>query len=111
MRKILLLVASTLLLGGSRQPEPQPDWIVGRWLDCSREGQEVSETWAGGAGLWVGVGITRRAGEPATQFEWMRIGPGGQGGLSFFASPQGAAQTEFRETARHGQNIEFSNPN
>jgi hypothetical protein len=102
------VVLAAIALGGSEGAEAPPDWINGHWLDCSN-GREVSETWSGGGGLWVGSGITRRAGA-APSFEWMRIGPGSQGGLSFFASPQGAAQTEFPLAERHGANLVFSNP-
>jgi hypothetical protein len=84
------------------------EWMIGHWLECT-EGREVSETWSGNDQLIVGVGITRRPGV-APSFEWMRIGPGSQGGRSFFASPQGGAVTEFPLQAAQGANLVFSIP-
>lgn len=101
-------VALAALASGGSAAEPSADWIVGHWLSCDG-GREVSESWAGGGGLWAGVGITRRLGAE-TRFEWMRIGPGAGGRLSFFASPQGTAVTEFPLKESGPTSFVFENP-
>ena len=106
--KAAAVAAASLALGGSAADSPSADWIVGHWLSCEG-GREVSESWAGGGGLWAGVGITRRAGVE-TRFEWMRIGPAAGGRLSFFASPQGAAVTEFPLKQSGPASLVFENP-
>lgn len=108
MRHMPPVLAAAVLLGASQEPAGPIDWMVGHWLSCSG-GREVSETWTGSGRLLVGSGITLRPGaEPS--FEWMRIGPGSQGSLSFYASPNGAPVTEFALMSQGDTSLVFSNP-
>lgn len=75
-------------------PAPDLSWLAGYWLDCSG-GREASETWSDPrAGLIVGHSVTVRNGRSG--FESARIAPLTDGGLAYFAQPEGAPATPFR---------------
>jgi hypothetical protein len=85
----MLMTGALALLGA--QDQPDLSWMAGYWLDCSRG--EVSETWSDPrGGLMVGHNLTTRAGR--TGFEVSRIAPH-DGGLAYFAQPEGAPATAF----------------
>ncbi|MBD3834599.1 DUF6265 family protein [Brevundimonas bullata] len=91
-------------------PATAPDlsWLAGYWLDCSG-GREASETWSDPRlGLVVGHTVTVRNGRSG--FESAHIGPAPDGGLAYFARPDGAAATPFRLIESGPQRAVFANP-
>jgi len=89
-------------------PAPDLSWLAGYWLDCSG-GREASETWSDPrAGLIVGHSVTVRNGRSG--FESARIAPLTDGGLAYFAQPEGAPATPFRLVDSGPQRAVFANP-
>ena len=89
-----LLAAALLQTAAPATPAPDLSWLAGYWLDCSG-GREASETWSDPrAGLIVGHSVTVRNGRSG--FESARIAPLKDGGLAYFAQPDGAPATPFR---------------
>lgn len=89
-------------------PAPDLSWLAGYWLDCSG-GREASETWSDlRAGLIVGHSVTVRNGRSG--FESARIAPLNDGGLAYFAQPDGAPATPFRLIDSGPQRAVFANP-
>ncbi|WP_292058448.1 MULTISPECIES: DUF6265 family protein [unclassified Brevundimonas] len=89
-------------------PAPDLSWLAGYWLDCSG-GREASETWSDPrAGLIVGHSVTVRNGRSG--FESARIAPLKDGGLAYFAQPDGAPATPFRLIDSGPQRAVFANP-
>ena len=106
----LLTALSAAVLLQATPPAPAPDlsWLAGYWLDCSR-GREASETWSDPrAGLMVGHTVTVRNGRSG--FESARIAPMKDGGLAYFAQPDGAPATPFRLIDSGPQRAVFANP-
>jgi hypothetical protein len=89
-------------------PAPDLSWLAGYWLDCSG-GREASETWSDPrAGLIVGHSVTVLNGRSG--FESARIAPLKDGGLAYFAQPDGAPATPFRLIDSGPQRAVFANP-
>ena len=87
---------------------PDLSWLAGYWLDCSG-GREASETWSDPRlGLVVGYAVTVRDGRSG--FESAHIGPASDGGLAYFARPEGAPATPFRLIESGPQRVVFANP-
>ncbi|MFS0711405.1 DUF6265 family protein [Brevundimonas phoenicis] len=100
------LLAAALLQTAA--PAPDLSWLAGYWLDCS-DGREASETWSDPrAGLIVGHSLTVRNGRSG--FESARIAPLKDGGLAYFAQPDGAPATPFRLIDSGPQRAVFANP-
>ena len=100
------LLAAALLQTAA--PAPDLSWLAGYWLDCS-DGREASETWSDPrAGLIVGHSVTVRKGRSG--FESARIAPLKDGGLAYFAQPDGAPATPFRLIDSGPQRAVFANP-
>ncbi|MBK1968580.1 MULTISPECIES: DUF6265 family protein [Brevundimonas] len=100
------LLAAALLQTAA--PAPDLSWLAGYWLDCS-DGREASETWSDPrAGLIVGHSVTVRNGRSG--FESARIAPLKDGGLAYFAQPDGAPATPFRLIDSGPQRAVFANP-
>ena len=102
----------TALLSAVLMPAPTsaPDlsWLAGYWLDCSG-GHEASETWSDPRlGLIVGHAVTVRNGRSG--FESAHIGPSPDGGLAYFAQPEGAPATPFSLIESGPQRVVFANP-
>lgn len=101
-----MALAATLI----QTPPAPPDlsWMAGYWLDCSG-GREASETWSDPrAGLIVGSAVTVRNGRAG--FEASVIGPTPDGGLAYYAQPDGAPPTPFVLEEQTGQSAVFFNP-
>jgi hypothetical protein len=103
-----LLAAALLQAATPASPAPDLSWLAGYWLDCSG-GREASETWSDPrAGLIVGHSVTVRNGRSG--FESARIAPMKDGGLAYFAQPDGAPATPFRLIDSGPQRAVFANP-
>ncbi|RSB42822.1 MULTISPECIES: DUF6265 family protein [Brevundimonas] len=103
-----LLAAALLQAAAPASPAPDLSWLAGYWLDCSG-GREASETWSDPrAGLIVGHSVTVRNGRSG--FESARIAPMKDGGLAYFAQPDGAPATPFRLIDSGPQRAVFANP-
>lgn len=103
-----LLAAALLQTAAPASPAPDLSWLAGYWLDCSG-GREASETWSDPrAGLIVGHSVTVRNGRSG--FESARIAPMKDGGLAYFAQPDGAPATPFRLVDSGPQRAVFANP-
>lgn len=114
-----LLVASALAITAStghgyadQKDRPAPsiarlDWLAGDWVEA-RKDSTVRERWTGPyGGMLLGIGVTERAnGKHA--FEFMRIADTATG-LSFFASPNAAAPTEFKAIEATAAKVVFEN--
>ena len=106
MPLLTALVAAGLMQAAPAQPDLS--WMAGYWLDCSG-GREASETWSDPrAGLLVGHTVTVRNGRSG--FESARIAPLTDGGLAYFAQPEGAPATPFRLVDSGPQRAVFANP-
>lgn len=106
MSLLTTLMAAVLM----QTPTPAPDlsWLAGYWLDCSG-GREASETWTDPRlGLVVGHAVTVRDGRSG--FESAHIGPAVDGGLAYFARPEGASAVPFRLIESGPQRVVFANP-
>src|SRR5690606_29764841 len=100
------LLAAALLQTAA--PAPDLSWLAGYWLDCSG-GREASETRSDPrAGLIVGHSVTVRNGRSG--FESARIAPMKDGGLAYFAQPDGAPATSFRLIDSGPQRAVFATP-
>ena len=103
-----LLAAALCQAAAPATPAPDLSWLAGYWLDCSG-GREASETWSDPrAGLIVGHSVTVRNGRSG--FESARIAPLKDGGLAYFAQPDGAPATPFRLIDSGPQRAVFANP-
>lgn len=92
----------------SASPNAAPDWLSGYWLSC-HGGVETAENWFGaGAGVLLGTNLTRAN---RTSYEFLRIAPNAQGGLSYYSMPNGRSPpTEFAMVTHEGQRAVFENP-
>ena len=109
---LLTALMTAALLQSTPTPAPDLSWLAGYWLDCSG-GREASETWSDPRlGLVVGSAVTVRNGRSG--FESAHIGPmpdaGPEGGLAYFAQPEGAPATAFRLIESGPQRAVFANP-
>lgn len=103
-----LLAAALLQTAAPATPAPDLSWLAGYWLDCSG-GREASETWSDPrAGLIVGHSVTVRNGRSG--FESARIATLKDGGVAYFAQPDGAPATPFRLIDSGPQRAVFANP-
>lgn len=114
MSLLTALMSAALMQTPSPASGPAPDlsWLAGYWLDCSG-GREASETWSDPRlGLVVGYAVTVRNGRSG--FESAHIGPmsdaGPEGGLAYFARPEGASAVPFRLIESGPQRVVFANP-
>ena len=114
MSLLTALMSAALMQTPSPASGPAPDlsWLAGYWLDCSG-GREASETWSDPRlGLVVGYAVTVRDGRSG--FESAHIGPmsdaGPEGGVAYFARPEGAPETPFRLIESGPQRAVFANP-
>ena len=93
--------------GGGKVSIADLDWLVGNWIDDAR-GAVVRERWAGPYGeMMLGVGVTLRP-NGKSSFEFFRIAKTATG-VSYFASPNAAAPTEFKATELTSSKVVFEN--
>lgn len=105
---MLLTTLMAAVLMQTPTPDPDLSWLAGYWLDCSG-GREASETWTDPRlGLIVGHAVTVRDGRSG--FESAHIGAAPEGGLAYFARPEGAAAVPFRLVESGPQRVAFANP-
>lgn len=112
MLTIKTLMAAAVLAGGQAAPPAATvddlAWIAGYWLDCTG-GREASEVWSDPrAGLIVGVAVTVRGGRSGFEASQIRAAP--DGGVAYFAQPDGAAPTLFTLVETGPGRAVFSNP-
>lgn len=82
-------------------------WLAGNWIQQDT-GETVRERWAGPYGnVLLGVGVTTK-GDTARSYEFFRIARSG-GGISYFASPNAAAPTEFKAIELCSTRVVFEN--
>ena len=87
----------------------QLGWISGDWVALEKDGRWTEEIWsAPRAGMMIGTSRTGRGGETRS-FEYMRIATEKDGGLNFFASPNGAAPVTFKLTSWGERSVTFEN--
>lgn len=103
-----MLAAVAVAAGLAVSPEAADlAWLSGYWLEC-RPGRETSETWSDvRGGQLVGVGLTVQG--ERVQWEFVRIGPAGEG-VAFFAQPSGQAAAEFPAVEVGERRVVFANP-
>ena len=83
------------------------DWMTGTWVNETARGK-VAETWLGpGNGLMVAANLSTFA-NGRKSFEFLRIAQT-PAGLSYFASPDGRAPTEFTLKEAGERRIVFEN--
>jgi hypothetical protein len=82
-------------------------WLTGNWVENGKS-RTVRERWAGPyGGVLLGIGVTTQA-ETAKSYEFFRIAKT-PAGLSYFASPNGAAPTEFKAIEICSGKVVFEN--
>lgn len=82
-------------------------WLAGNWVENGKS-RTVRERWAGPyGGVLLGIGVTTQA-DTAKSYEFFRIAKT-PSGLSYFASPNGAAPTEFKAVEICGNKVVFEN--
>jgi len=82
-------------------------WLAGNWIETKND-ETVRERWAGPyGGVLLGVGVTTK-GEAAKSFEFFRIAKTATG-VSYFASPNAAAPTEFKAIEVCSDKVVFEN--
>ncbi len=104
MLKMLFLALCLVAPAAASDPKPvrAPEWLTGYWLSCDR-GEQTVEVWIGdGSGALVGVN------QSAGFFEYLRIGPVGDG-IAYVASPGGASPTAFTLISRGDFSVGFEN--
>lgn len=84
-------------------------FMVGSWRQSDGT-VEVEEHWLPAKGdIMLGLGRTVRGKGKETAFEFLRVAPS-KAGLSYFASPQGRAATEFPLVELAKEKVVFENP-
>jgi hypothetical protein len=82
-------------------------WLAGNWVE-SGTSRTVRERWAGPyGGVLLGIGVTTQ-GDTTRSYEFFRITKT-PAGLSYFASPNGAAPTEFKAVEICAGKVVFEN--
>lgn len=110
-RALLLLAMAGALVAATpvTRDAASLDWLAGHWVD-ERAGRWAEESWLPArGGLLLGLNRSGRGALPA-MFEFMRIGPGVAGRLTFFGSPGGAPPVAFELTEATDQSAVFENP-
>lgn len=106
-----LAIALAAALQGAPTPDVRADdlsWMAGSWLDCTG-GREAYEVWSDPrAGLIVGHAVTVRGDRAG--FEASHIRADGEGRLTYYAQPDGAAPTPFVLIEAAPGRAVFSNP-
>lgn len=106
-------VLAAAMLAGAQTAAPAASvedlsWLAGYWLDCTG-GREASEVWSDPrAGLIAGLAVTVRGGRSGFEASQIRAAP--DGGLAYFAQPDGAAPTVFALVESGPGRAVFSNP-
>lgn len=84
------------------------DWMAGQWTGTER-GVVSEEHWTGTAGGGL-VGMHKDVqGDRMVSFEFLRIGSGPDGRVTYFSSPNGAPQTLFGAKEVGGARVVFEN--
>lgn len=84
-------------------------WMSGAWVSESK-GEWVEEHWTSPrGGTLMGTNRTGKD-EKVTGYEFMRIAPGADGTISFWASPSGQAPVAFRLVSSGPGEAAFENP-
>jgi hypothetical protein len=107
------IVAAFVLAGGLMGPQPSVedlDWLVGDRVQRSAA-QEVREVWIGpGAGVLLGMSLTRRLDGGKGEYEHMRIDTLPDGRLAFIAMPSGQAEAVFPLKSYENRRAVFEDP-
>lgn len=112
MRSLIALLAAPLILSAPQANAAPPDlgWMAGEWIGCDGD-EVVEEHWMGPAGgVLVGANLTRSKDGKRRSFEFLRVAPNADGGLSYLAHPGGRAPTEFRSVSLEPGKAVFENP-
>lgn len=88
---------------------PDLSWLQGNWVQRMADGS-VEERWVGPVGqTLVAVNLTSHGGR--ARFEYLRIAPGNDGILTYFAQPGGnAPAVEFKLAEAGRERLTFENP-
>jgi Domain of unknown function (DUF6265) len=113
MKSIALLIGLALMAtpapAAERPAVPDLGWMSGEWVQESATGW-TRESWARPrAGVMLGTSLSGR-GDEALEHEFMRIAPGPDGILTYFASPGGASPVPFRLVSASNRQAAFENP-
>ena len=85
------------------------DWMSGAWVS-EAEGRWTEEHWTSPrGGLMLGVNRSGKA-DKAGAFEFLRISPGKEGGVSYYAAPGGQPPVEFKLVSASASEVLFENP-
>jgi Domain of unknown function (DUF6265) len=110
--RIILASLAAVALHAAPVPAQSIDalhWLAGDWVEEAPD-RVTEEMWmAPRAGVMLGMSRTLKD-ERLRVFEFVRIGPGSAGGISFFAQPGGTAPTEFPLLRMEAQLVTFANP-
>ena len=106
MTRLLLLLLIALPLGA--QNVESLGWMTGHWRSESK-GKVAEEIWSSAEGGML-VGMHRDVKGELASFEFMRIAPGPEGGLVYFAQPSGSPPTLFALTESGAERVVFTNP-
>ena len=111
MRALLAVPLGLLLMAQSPAPARIGDlaWMAGRWEGASGE-RWLEESWSTPrAGMMIGF-ARHGVGDALREFEFVRLQPGEDGVLTYFAQPQGRPAVPFRLERLEGTEAVFENP-
>lgn len=113
MRALAIMLAGLLLMGQAPPPAPATiadlGWMSGRWVS-EANGRWTEEVWAEPRGGAM-IGFSRSGrGDAQREFEFLRLAPGPDGTLTYFAQPGGQAPVPFRLVAHDSNSATFENP-
>lgn len=108
----LMSAALALLLTGQAPPPARVDdlaWMAGSWEGASGE-RWLEESWSAPRGGMM-IGFARHGvGDALHEFEFVRLQPGEDGVLTYFAQPGGRPAVPFRLVRLEGTDAVFENP-
>lgn len=101
---------SVPVMATDRLPVPDLGWMSGEWVDETASGSWTQETWSRPrAGVMLGSSLSGE-GEDVREHEFIRIAPGTDRVLTYFASPGGASPVPFRLVSFSDRHAVFENP-
>ena len=110
MRALLAVPLGLLLMAQSPAPARIGDlaWMAGSWESASGE-RWLEESWSTPrAGMMIGF-ARHGVGDALREFEFVRLQPGEDGVLTYFAQPQGRPAVPFRLARLEGTEAVFEN--
>ena len=103
------MIAVLLLAEAAAATVQMPAFLSGCWEQKREDGGWTEECWTDTrGGLMIGSGRDGK-GDQVGHWEWMRIERAGDGTLTFYGSPKGAAAVGFKSTEADGKSITFVN--